>query len=156
LNATGDWNPRTRRLDNLLSVTRRDARANPTAFALYLDGTARSPPSWRAASGKVDRQEHPWGVPAEPLVYKPRVSGRPFGSSRISRPVMSLHDQALRTVIRMEGHADVYSSPRCGCSVRTSRSSRTLTAPEGRVAGDVGSHQGASRTTRTRRTRAPT
>ena len=24
---------------------------------------------------------------------------------------MSLHDQALRTVIRMEGHADVYSFP---------------------------------------------
>jgi len=49
-------------------------------------------------------------VPAEALVYKPRV-GRPFGYSRISRAVMSLHDQALRTVIRMEGHADVYSWP---------------------------------------------
>jgi hypothetical protein len=43
-------------------------------------------------------------------VYKPRV-GRPFGQSRISRPIMSLHDQALRTVIRMEAHNDVYTIP---------------------------------------------
>ena len=59
---------------------------------------------------QTDRQEHPWGVPADPLVYKPRI-GRPVGSSRISRAVMSLHDQALRTVIRLEGHMDVYSFP---------------------------------------------
>src|SRR5690606_36655027 len=59
---------------------------------------------------QVDRTEHPWGVRAEVMVYKP-LPGRPFGSSRISRPVMSLHDQALRTVIRLEGHADVYSFP---------------------------------------------
>src|SRR5699024_6338419 len=64
------------------------------------------------ADGKwtVDRKPSAIGVGVEPMVYKPRV-GRPFGSSRISRPVMSLHDQALRTVIRMEGHADVYSFP---------------------------------------------
>jgi hypothetical protein len=108
LNATGEWNPRTRRLDNLLSVTGRDDQG-PTSLALYLDGTTivaeRDRGVWSA-----EVQEHPWGVPAEPLVYKPRV-GREFGTSRISRAVMSLHDQALRTVIRMEGHADVYSFP---------------------------------------------
>jgi hypothetical protein len=108
-NATGEWNPRRRGLDNLLSVTRRDREGEVTAFALYLDGRTVTA---ELAGGKweVDQSEHPWGVPAEPLVYKPRV-GRPFGASRISRPVMSLHDQALRTVIRMEGHADVYSFP---------------------------------------------
>jgi hypothetical protein len=84
-------------------------RRRSDAFALYLDGRTVTA---ELAGGKweVDQSEHPWGVPAEPLVYKPRV-GRPFGASRISRPVMSLHDQALRTVIRMEGHADVYSFP---------------------------------------------
>jgi hypothetical protein len=109
LSATGEWNPRRRRLDNLLSVLNRDDQSKVTEFALYLDGvtvTARKD----LGKWEVDRQEHPWGVPAEAFVYKPRV-GRPFGSSRISRPVMSLHDQALRTVIRMEGHADVYSFP---------------------------------------------
>ncbi len=109
MNATGEWNARARRLENLLSVTGRDDQGSPTSFALYLDGLTIT--AEKDSSGwSVDRQEHPWGVPAEVLVYKPRV-GRPFGTSRISRPVMSLHDQALRTVIRMEGHADVYSFP---------------------------------------------
>lgn len=108
-NATGQWNSRTRRLDNLLSIHERDDDGKPTSFALYLDGLTIT--AEKDSSGwTVDRQEHPWGVPAEALVFKPRV-GRPFGCSRISRAVMSLHDQALRTVIRMEGHADVYSIP---------------------------------------------
>jgi hypothetical protein len=109
MNATGEWNKRARRLDSLLSITGRDEDGNPTALALYLDGetitASKSGNRWSA-----DRVEHMPGVGAEPLVYKPRV-GRPFGSSRISRPVMSLHDQALRTVIRLEGHADVFSYP---------------------------------------------
>lgn len=109
LNATGIWNPRTRRLDNLLSITGRDDKGRPNSFALYLDGltvdAAKVDRVWQ-----IDRQEHPWGVPAEPMVYKPRA-GEPFGGSRISRPVMSLHDQALRAIIRLEGHMDVYSFP---------------------------------------------
>jgi hypothetical protein len=109
LSATGDWNPRARRLTSLLSIISFDREGNPDDFVLYLDNltvTAQKVDGLWA----VDRTEHSWGVPAEPFVYKPRV-GRPFGYSRISRPVMSLHDQALRTVIRMEGHADVYSWP---------------------------------------------
>jgi hypothetical protein len=109
LSATGEWNPRTRRLDNLLSILARNEDGNPTAFALYLDGVTITAEK-DAGVWSVDRSEHPWGVPAEPLVYKPRA-GRPFGSSRISRPVMSLHDQALREMIRLEGHMDVYSYP---------------------------------------------
>lgn len=109
MSATGDWNPRARRMDNLLSVVERDKEHDVTSLALYLDGKTitaqRDGSRWF-----VDQQEHPWGVPAEALVYKPRV-GRPFGCSRISRPVMSLHDQALRTVIRLEGHADIFSYP---------------------------------------------
>jgi hypothetical protein len=110
MSATGIWNPRRRALDSLLSVTNRDREGKPTAYVLYLDGVTiplvKDNGTWKAE----DRQPHPWGVPAEPLVYKPRA-GRNFGTSRISRAVMSLHDQALRTVIRMEGHADVFSFP---------------------------------------------
>jgi hypothetical protein len=106
LNATGDWNPRRRRLDNLLSVTGRDDEGKVNSFALYLDGVTytadRDQGVW-----SWDRSEHPWGVPAEVMAYKPQPR-RPFGSSRISRPVMSLHDQGLRAVIRLEGHMDVY------------------------------------------------
>lgn len=107
--ATGDWNARTRRMDNLLSVIKRDDERRVTSLALYLDGTTITA-ELDGGKWQVDRQEHSYGVPVEALVYKPRV-GRPFGSSRISRPVMSLHDQALRTVIRLEGHADVFSYP---------------------------------------------
>jgi hypothetical protein len=109
LSATGDWNPRTRRMDNLLSITNRDDKGKPTGLALYLDGETIAA-DLEDGKWQVDRTSHSWGVPAEPLVYKPRV-GRPFGYSRISRPVMGLHDQALRTTIRMEGHADVFSFP---------------------------------------------
>lgn len=107
-NATGDWNPRARRLDNLLSITARD-EDRVTGLVLYLDGLTITAEK-DGARWTVDTQQHPWGVPADVMPYKP-TPGRPFGRSRISRTVMSLHDQALRTVIRMEGHADVYSFP---------------------------------------------
>lgn len=109
MNATGVWNPRTRRLDSLLSVTSRDDEGRPTSFALYLRNRTLSAEK-DGGKWSVEVSDHEWGMPAEPLVYKPRV-GRPFGSSRISRPVISLQEQALRTVIRMEGHADVFSFP---------------------------------------------
>lgn len=107
--ATGDWNTRTRRMDNLLSIIGRDKDGEPSALVLYLNGetvTMANDGGWRV----VDIAFHDFGVPVERMAYKPRPE-RPFGTSRISRPVMSLHDQALRTVIRMEGHADVFSFP---------------------------------------------
>jgi len=108
MNATGDWNTRRRRLDNLLSVTARDEE-RVTGLALYLDG--RTIVAERDSSGwSVDVQEHPWGVPAEPLPYRPRLD-RPFGASRISREVMNLQDQATRALIRLEAHSDIYAIP---------------------------------------------
>jgi hypothetical protein len=110
-NATGIWNARARRLDNLLSITSRDMSGKPNEIALYLNNRTIIAKIDPVSGGwDVDEDEHSWGVPAEPMVYQYSVS-KPFGSSRISRPVMSLHDQALRTVIRMEGHADTYSFP---------------------------------------------
>jgi hypothetical protein len=96
-------------LDNLLSITSRDKSGQPDGIALYVDGEIivgkRDEFGW-----ETDVMQHPWGVPCEPLPYQ-YLPDRPFGASRISRTVMSLHDMALRTVIRMEAHADVYSIP---------------------------------------------
>lgn len=109
LNATGEWNARTRRLDSLLSVTGRNDDGKPTALTLYLDG--RTIVADKDGSGwHAEVQDHPWGMPAEPLPYKPRLD-RPFGSSRISREVMALQDQATRALIRMEAHSDIYAIP---------------------------------------------
>jgi hypothetical protein len=79
--ATGDWNARRRGLDNLLSITGRNSDGDPTSLALYLYG--RTIVAEKDSSGwHVDVTEHPWGVPAEPMVYKPRVGPpvRPRGS----------------------------------------------------------------------------
>lgn len=109
MDATGVWDPRLRRLTSLLSVTARKG-GNPSELVLYLPNRTITAQKASRRWVVVDEKEHTWGVPAEPLVYQPRV-GRPFGSSRISRPVMALQDQATRTVLRMEGHMDVYSFP---------------------------------------------
>jgi hypothetical protein len=109
LNATGEWNNRTRRLDNLLSVTSRED-GNITGFVLYLDGVTVSA---QKVDGRwsVDRSEHLWGVPVDALVYRPRTSRR-SGRSRISRPAMSIQDSALRALIRLEAHMDIYAIPK--------------------------------------------
>ena len=109
MNATGDWNERLSRMDNLLSITSRDSDGEVDGLVLYLDGetieAVREGGRWT-----TERTEHPWRVPVDPLVFK-RTVERPMGCSRISRVVMGYHDAAMRTMIRMEGHADVFSFP---------------------------------------------
>lgn len=109
LQATGSWNARRYGLDDLLSVTSRDDRGNPTGIALYEDGVTVTAD---LVDGKwqVDVKTHKLGVPVEVLPYRPRED-RPLGSSRITRAVMSLQKRGVKTCIRMDGHADVYSFP---------------------------------------------
>jgi hypothetical protein len=109
LNATGEWNVRRRALDSLLSVTARN-EDNITGFVLYLDNLIIS--AEKSSSGwSVTRSEHRFGVPADPLPYRPRGSRR-MGKSRITRPAMGHQDAALRTLIRLEAHMDVYTIPK--------------------------------------------
>jgi hypothetical protein len=110
LNATGEWNPRRRRMDNLLSVLDRDPETGRiTEFALYLDGVTVTGVK-EGVSWSVERQEHAWGVPVEVMAHQPRV-GRAMGRSRITRPLIGLQKQAVRALIRLEGHMDIYSYP---------------------------------------------
>lgn len=107
--ATGTWNRRRRTLDDLLSITGRENDGRVQSLALYLENRTliadRSDGKWA-----FDWQDHDYGVPAEVLAYKPRPK-RPFGTSRITRPIMGLQDAAVRGLIRREGHMDVYSYP---------------------------------------------
>lgn len=110
LSATGAWSPRLRRLTSALTVSEwQDGTSLPSAFTLYLHNLTVTCVK-NGARWSVERSEHGFGVPVEPLPYKPRL-GRPLGMSRISRPVISAYSQAVRTAIRMEGNADVYSFP---------------------------------------------
>lgn len=109
LDATGEWNNRRRALDSLLSVTaRKDNQI--TGFVLYLPNETIS--AERDSSGwSVDRSAHTFGVPAEPLVYRPRGSRR-MGHSRITRSTMSHQMAALRALVRIEAHMDIYAIPK--------------------------------------------
>lgn len=109
LNAYGEWNARRRSLDNLLSVTSR-TDGKITGFVLYLDGLTISAEKV-AGVWSVDRSPHAWGVPADVLVYRPRGSRR-MGKSRITRPVMGHQDSALRALVRLEAHMDIYTIPK--------------------------------------------
>lgn len=109
LAATGDWNARARRLDSFIVVTDRGDDSNPTGFVLYLPGvtvTCTAEGGWHV----VERQEHSWHVPVDPLPYSPRL-GRPFGRSRINRPMIGMQAAAVRELLRFEGHMDIYSYP---------------------------------------------
>ena len=106
--ATGDWNTRTRRLDNLVVVNARDDQG-PTALTLYLDGRTVTA-ELDGTRWTTDVSEHTFGVPAAPLAYKPRLK-RPYGRSRISRPIRGIQDAAARSLVRLEGHMDVYAFP---------------------------------------------
>lgn len=109
-NATGIWDTRRRALRSFLSITDVDDRGEPTAMTMYLFGLnvlmAKDNGAW-----SIDRRDHNYGLPVDPLRYKPRL-GRPFGSSRISRSVMSIHEQAIGVMGRADVNGIAYSLPR--------------------------------------------
>lgn len=112
LTGTALRDPRRRILRAFLSVIDSNEAGEPTDLVMYLPtGNVFMRKASATARWSVERRPHRLGrVPVEPLVYQPRL-GRPFGSSRISRPVISLTDMALRTVIRSEVSAEFYSAP---------------------------------------------
>lgn len=108
--ATGFWNARTKSLRTVLSLNAYDDRGEPTDMTMYRDGVnvmmTKIGGRW-----KVERRFHDYGVPVDPMRYRQRLD-RPFGSSRISRAVMSLHVQALGTMVRGDTNGEAYSLPR--------------------------------------------
>lgn len=108
--ATGTRNPRTRRLDNLLIVRDRDKQRQITSLSLLLDGETIAAERVDGKWEIVSRSEHPFGVPAAAMPYRPRLK-KPMGRTRLTRPVRGLQDAAARTLVRLEGHMDVYAFP---------------------------------------------
>lgn len=109
-NATGTWNSRTRRLDDLLVVNDRDDAGQPTTLTLYLP-TETITSVKRNGKWETDSSPNVFGeVTAAPLLYNPRLN-KPMGRTRITRPVRGFQDAAARTLVRLEGHMDVYAYP---------------------------------------------
>lgn len=109
--ATGLWHPTKRALGAALVIFERDD-FGPTKLVLMFPGRVHS--IWREDNlvrWHVRTIPNPLGrIPVEPLVFRPRL-GRPFGSSRISRPVMGFTDSAMRTIVRAEVGAEFFSAP---------------------------------------------
>jgi hypothetical protein len=110
MDTTALWDSRRRQLRAALSVTARDGE-DITGLILYL-------PDRVIVADKLQRGwvlqpivKHSLGrVPVAILPYKPDLD-RPFGKSKISRAVMSLTDQAVRTMLRTEIAAEFFSVP---------------------------------------------
>lgn len=108
--STGMWDVRRRAIRSFLSITALADDGEPTEMTMYLDNLnvqmVKESGRW-----SVDRRDHIYGVPVDPLVYKADVD-RPFGRSRISRSVMSIHMQALGAMIRADVNGEAYSLSR--------------------------------------------
>lgn len=106
---TGIWDYSRRGLKSAVTVISRDSMGIIDHMVLHLPGLAiimrREGQRW-----DLRQSVHDLGVSVEPLVYRPALN-RPFGSSMISRAVMSITDSAVRTALRTEVSAEFFSSP---------------------------------------------
>ncbi|KQW07650.1 hypothetical protein ASC66_01225 [Leifsonia sp. Root4] len=108
--STGRWDPIRGRLSSFLTITGKNTFGLVTGFALF---TPEAMIKCTHVDGKwrVDRRVHNVGrVPVVPFVHNPSVEWE-FGTSRITRPVISITQRAVRTLLRMEVSAEFYSSP---------------------------------------------
>lgn len=108
--ATGQWDSRRGALKSALSLVSVDEDSGaPTEMVLYVPNLA----IWMRRDGSkwdIRQAPHDLGVPVEILPYRPSLE-RPFGASRISRPVMALTDSAVRTLLRTEVGAEFFNAP---------------------------------------------
>lgn len=110
--ATGHWNPRLRRLDQALTID----ETTEHGLALEVNWWTRDR-RVRIRRATVRDQWEAETLPHKfsrcPVVLFPydAAQGKPFGRSRITRPIMTLTDQAARTSLRSEISAEFFSSP---------------------------------------------
>lgn len=106
------WDDASRELAGLLVVLDFSDAGHPTEFDVYLPHVSMR--CTRDERGKWSAwrvPNHFGAVMAEAVTYSPDLR-RPFGRSRISRPVMAITDNAMRTIVRSEVSAEFYTAPR--------------------------------------------
>jgi hypothetical protein len=108
--ATGMWDVRRRGLRSAIWL-QVEERKPVSRAALFLQSHTVQMYRDDVGNWELVRVANPLPrVGVTPLAYRPRM-GRPFGMSRISRPVMSHTTAAVRTILRSEVSAEFYSSP---------------------------------------------
>lgn len=111
--ATGSWDPRMHALGEalLFDVSHDDGRNGKVRCGyLMSDGMIVTFAGDGTRFSKQTEAPYDGRIPCELLAYRPD-SKRPFGRSRINRTVMSLTDSAVRTFLRSELQAELYSVP---------------------------------------------
>ena len=113
--ASGIWDNDQQRISAGLAIidskkSNDDYTYRPSLVNVYMDDV-----TWVLQRGDQDWTatpvEHDMGRPLiEPMTYRADVS-KPFGRSRITRPVMTLTDNYLREMERVEVSAEFYTNP---------------------------------------------
>lgn len=105
------WDKRTRRLASALTIADVDEDGRPVEFVVYLPNEVVTCSFTRGSGWSSFSQGNRTGrVLAVPVLNDPQLN-RPLGRSRLTNAVMRLNDMAVRTLGRMEGNAEFYSSP---------------------------------------------
>lgn len=108
---TGLWDPRTGRLRAAASVRWDPEKQMLVAATLYLPDETIFLTNERKRWELLDIHEHRLGrVPVVCIAHRPR-SGRPYGTSRISRAIISYTDNAVRTMMGMEVAREFFAAP---------------------------------------------
>ncbi|MBQ9002198.1 MAG: phage portal protein [Eggerthellaceae bacterium] len=113
--ASGLWDNDKQRISAGLAIidgrkSNVDDKYKPSIVNVYMDDVTwvlvRDGSRWSAQAAP-----HDMGRPmVEPMMYRADVS-KPFGRSRITRPVMALTDNYLREMERVEVSAEFYTNP---------------------------------------------
>lgn len=103
--ASAEIDPRTRRVTSALEMTGR-RMAN-----LYLHDRVLEVELLASGSLLVREEYDVFGVPCAPYIHGATLN-KPFGQSRISKPLRGFTRAAMRTFMRQEVSADWYSYPR--------------------------------------------
>ncbi len=110
--ASGTWNQRRHALDSALTVDVRNEFGAVMQMSWWTPvRQVRMSRQTVTGDWRVEDLPHRFGrVPVVCVAYG-TVPGRPFGTSRITRPVMRLTDHAVRTLLRSEIAAEFFSAP---------------------------------------------
>ncbi|BDZ40814.1 hypothetical protein GCM10025865_01130 [Paraoerskovia sediminicola] len=109
LDASGVWDKLLGELSAALEIAARDSYGRAVSMVLHFHNRYIGI-QWDGRRWRGFERRHRFGMLAEPIAYKAELD-RPFGHSRISRPVMYLTDAAVRTNLRTEIGAEFYNAP---------------------------------------------